>query len=524
MARFLFQGVHHGSIRRLHLFADLSSSNVHCTVVNSFPSVTMIALFRAVCVIVIIFLVWIAGVDSAKSQSYPNCNALVPNAACQYEAQALAAVNAYLNNYASNNPATVKNSRICYAHTPGQKRGMWLNNGIQCASGYYGYGVANATRTYVATCPPGQVPNEFSGVCQPSCDGRPNKTYNPSQIFRSGAVGCIDGCDALLHNNGDGTATARFLINTCSVLPSDTGCGSYGGGAYFNSHNLTCEPPPESCSSGQTRNAATGTCEDSCPAGMVLGQDGACAPDGNECPAGQVKSPAGGCLPGEGQCASGETRGPDGTCKRDGDGDGEPDEGEVEGTTEEKFSGGDDCNSPPSCSGSPIQCGQARIQWRIDCNTRKNRNISGGTCSTIPVCTGEKCDAMEYSSLLFQWRTACALEKLSDSGSGTGDGDQPAWTKVTGMSQDPGEGAVSGDEPILRERSFSTSDINTSGVVGGGGSCPALNASGSGVLSAHVAASANDLGPAWCQWIAGLYTLFLLFGAISSLTIMLKGW
>ena len=102
--------------------------------------------------------------------------------------------------------------------------------------------------------------------------------------------------------------------------------------------------------------------------------------------------PDGKCLPGDGQCAAGEVRGPDGTCKKDGDGDGQPDDPGDKDT----FAGGDDCSVPPSCGGSPIMCGQARIQWRIDCNTRKNRNIAGGTCNTMPVCTGES--AMRWST------------------------------------------------------------------------------------------------------------------------------
>ncbi len=85
-------------------------------------------------------------------------------------------------------------------------------------------------------------------------------------------------------------------------------------------------------------------------------------------------------------------------------------------------------------------CGQARIQWRIDCNTRKNLTVTGGRGCGMdpPICTGEKCDALEYAQLLQQWRTACATEALRGVG-GTGTG-QPDWTKVTGMNQDGGQG------------------------------------------------------------------------------------
>ena len=183
---------------------------------------------------------------------------------------------------------------------------------------------------------------------------------------------------------------------------------------------------------------------------MVLGADGTCSNEKNECPAGNVKAPSGECLPGEGQCAAGEARTTQGTCGRDTDGDGVPDveDPDIDGdgipndedpdqdgdgndeTPEEKArdkgqaSGGDSCVSPPTCSGDAIACMQVKLQWRIDCNTRKNRNISGGSCAAMPVCTGDKCDAIEYASLIQQWKAACALEKLAlgDSGGG-GDGD-----------------------------------------------------------------------------------------------------
>ncbi|MDG4869586.1 hypothetical protein P8631_16505, partial [Guyparkeria sp. 1SP6A2] len=38
------------------------------------------------------------------------------------------------------------------------------------------------------------------------------------------------------------------------------------------------------------------------------------------------------------------------------------------------------------------------------------------------ICTGEKCDAMEYAGLLMQWRSACALEKMAQ-GNGNGGGE-----------------------------------------------------------------------------------------------------
>ncbi|AVQ07135.1 hypothetical protein C9397_10395 [Xanthomonas vasicola pv. vasculorum] len=284
-----------------------------------------------------------------------------------------------------------------------------------------------------------------------------------------------------------------------------------------------CEPdPPAECPKGQIKKANGQCTPNECPEGMTLQQDGTCGPSNNECPAGQIKSPAGGCLPGDGQCAKGEVRGPDGTCKKDGDGDGDPDKpGEGD---KSQFSGGDDCSSPPSCSGDAIMCGQARIQWRIDCNTRRNRNVSGGTCNAPPVCTGEKCDAVEYASMMFQWRSACAAEKLLAMGNGNGgsNGDQPAWTKVGGMSQDPGAGASADDTKVLTTKKISTDDLDQSGF-GGGGSCPGFEAASGGVIASAYSATFASPPPMWCTFIARLRAGLIVVSACVSVFILARG-
>lgn len=235
---------------------------------------------------------------------------------------------------------------------------------------------------------------------------------------KSGSMGCRNGCDGQWHKNVDATYSWQSVGAIC---PDDEkkNCESpsmQAVGYYWNPVLRVCEPPQSECLTGKPNSL--GQCApEPCPDGMAQQADGTCKKKDNECPAGQVRSPDGKCLPGDGQCAKGEVRGQDGTCKKDADNDGNPDP-----VTDESFSGGDDCNAPPSCSGSPIMCGQARIQWRIDCNTRKNRNIAGGTCASMPICTGDKCDAMEYAALLMQWRSACALEKMAQ-GTGNGGGE-----------------------------------------------------------------------------------------------------
>lgn len=162
----------------------------------------------------------------------------------------------------------------------------------------------------------------------------------------------------------------------------------------------------------------------------------------------------------------------DGTCKPDADGDGEPDEGEDEGT----FSGGDDCATPPACSGDNIMCGQARIEWRIMCNTQRKRNISGGNgCGTdIPICTGENCDPVEYGQLLQQWRMRCATEALLAKPTGGGGAD------MTGTNQRldaikkylDGDGQSLPSAPAMPFQEAGSEPSNWSSGLGSG-ACPA---------------------------------------------------
>ncbi|WP_323163109.1 virulence factor TspB C-terminal domain-related protein [Stenotrophomonas maltophilia] len=240
--------------------------------------------------------------------------------------------------------------------------------------------------------------------------------WSSGHTAKNGSMGCRNGCNGVWSSNADSTKTWAAMGSVCPDDEQEQ-CKLFGDGYYWNSLLKVCEPPEGKCPGGAKPNSLGKCAPEPCPDGMAQQQDGTCKKKENECPAGQIRSPDGKCLPGDGQCAKGEVRGQDGTCKKDADNDGQPDP-----VTDESFSGGDDCNAPPSCSGSPIMCGQARIQWRIDCNTRKNRNIAGGTCASMPICTGDKCDAMEYSALLMQWRSACALEKMAQ-GNGNGGGE-----------------------------------------------------------------------------------------------------
>lgn len=316
-------------------------------------------------------------------------------------------------------------------------------------------------------------------------------------------------------NSEDGTATGTFLgdepHNTCLVLPT---CDLPGW--YLSPGTGMCQPPKPECKANQTKNPKTGECSDSCPVGMVLGDNGECEKGNDTCPAGQVRGPDGSCV--QDACPAGQVKGADGTCKKETDAD------KDEGDDDKYFSGGDDCSAPPQCSGDSILCGQARIQWRIDCNTRRNTNISGGSCAAMPVCTGEKCDAVEYAQLVQQWRTACAVEKLADGATGEGDDEQPSWTRVDGMSQDPGAGQNADDTKGVQTKTLSTNDLDSGGWLGGAGSCPAImgGAGGDGFGSAFAQALASP--PAYfCDFIGMMAAIVMIGAAYVSAYILAKG-
>lgn len=290
---------------------------------------------------------------------------------------------------------------------------------------------------------------QFTELCENynshtgQCDDCPGTGQTPTSPNNLGAYQCSNGCGIFgtMCSGGSG-APANYVcwtqVGGAACDPSDA-CPA---GLIKSPINGVCYPPTE-CPVGTIKNDA-GDCipPAECPEGEKKNQFGICMPIDNECPAGNIKSPEGNCLPGDGQCSAGQTRGSDGTCKADSDNDGEPDEGEDTGD----FSGGDSCDVPPQCSGDNIMCGQARIQWRIDCNTRRNVNISGGQCGSPPLCSGEKCDGMDYAILLTTWRTACALENANGDGDGDGvAGDGPPEAFDVGEHAEQAVDAGAGD-------------------------------------------------------------------------------
>ena len=338
----------------------------------------------------------------------------------------------------------------------------------------------------------------------------------------SGSTRCREGCEFQYRDNGDDTTTYSATGKVCDGKPE---CTAGGRNMGWNAMLGVCQPGEPECPEGKVKVGNACADEKPCPDGMAL-VAGSCKKKDEECPSGMVRSPLGSCIPGDGQCAKGEVRGPDGTCKRDSDNDGDP--APTGPDDPETFSGGDACNAPPSCSGSPIMCGQARIQWRIECNTRRNNNISGGHCSQsgMPTCTGEKCNAMEYAGLLMQWRSACALEKMagekaeSPGTSKTDANGNGVPDALEGRGEVTGIGDNAADIASAKKWGIglSTDSLDTSNMFGGAGTCPeppAITIMGKTVSSAEF--------PYFCRIAAILRALILIFGAYSAIRILMGG-
>nr|AOH36961.1 hypothetical protein BGP89_11855 [Luteimonas sp. JM171] len=181
-------------------------------------------------------------------------------------------------------------------------------------------------------------------------------------------------------------------------------------------------------------------------------------------------------------------------------------------------------------------CGQARIQWRIDCNTRRVSGVEGGdACSdfNIPICVGEGCDPMEHKQLITQWRAMCALRELvSQDGDGSGDGGDDGGTAefdvegtstgavdgasgTTGDGGDPGQAFTDGSE---NAGEVGDGDLDTEGL-GFGTSCPALPSIN--VLGTTL--DFNTIGPRMCDWMTLAGYIVLVISSLLSLRILAGG-
>lgn len=440
---------------------------------------------RIAYMLVAIALAWL-GIGNARAQTYPDEGAAY--AACM------------------ENAALFVDAAPTYRYGP------------HCVKGHANF----YTAQYWACSGSGHVPpcSIGTGAVFPflsSCSARADitsSTFNP----KSGSVSCNSGCEFAWFRNADGTSTAQALGRACTNEQLPLTCtGDY----YWNALLNVCEPNLAECPEGQAPNERGDCAPETCPAGMAMQADGTCAEKKNECPAGNVKAPSGECLPGDGQCAAGEARRPNGTCGKDADGDGEADDDDDDpdnDTEKSEASGGDNCASPPSCSGDAIACMQVKIQWRIDCNTRKNRNVSGGHCSAVPVCTGDNCDAVEYASLVQQWKAACALEALASGAGGGGDGDAVVdlLTGPGSINSNAGGGdSLDDGSPWSDEGEEHEPDASGYGWSRSCPSPPSLSLPGG--QSVQI-----DLTPL-CNWVSLGGTLVLILAGLMSLRIVAGG-
>lgn len=358
---------------------------------------------------------------------------------------------------------------------------------------------------------------------QNTCPSTPSSTFSHDLTIPTGSVGCSGGCEFVVTSNGDGTFQRNFStpgLQLCDVLPECPTSPDW----YLNYVTGLCTPVQQECPTNQVKNPKTGACEDACPTGMAMDANGVCKPSEDDCPAGNVRSPSGQCLPGEGQCAAGEARRPNGTCGRDSDGDGQADEDDEDPENDpdrETASGGDSCSAPPSCSGGPIDCLQAKIQWRIDCNTRHKVNVTGGACGAMPVCVGENCKAMEYAQLMQQWKAACALEKLANSdGDGEGGNNADLIALLTGPGSINGEhgdtGGMPGGDGPFQWGEGQEHEPDTTGF-GYGGSCPSPPSFTVGGRTISI-----DL-TIMCQWVSLAGSIVLILAGLASVRIVSGG-
>lgn len=410
------------------------------------------AVARRLAVVLVALMLSALGVGAARAQGCTDWNAGASS--CGSQGQAFVRIADYSSFCRATAPMwPVGSSAGSVVHVAGSRR---YTRPIKCASASNpnSWGQFDADTYY----PEGKL-----------CSLSTGSTANTLNA-KSGSTQCVLGCEYVHFRNGDGTSSTRPIGTTCTTSDYPNQCLT---GYFWNQYLSVCEPLEPECDAGQTLNSRGECGPEKCPAGMTLLADNTCGPEKDECPAGNVKAPSGACLPGDGQCAVGEARRPNGTCGKDSDGDGQADEDDDDPDNDpekESASGGDSCDQPPSCSGSAIACMQVKIQWRIDCNTRKAANISGGACNAIPVCTGKSCDAMEYAQLLQQWKTSCALEKLGTGGGAPGSGEDEAMKLVDGSGVLGNDGLTGADGTEVKEGEI---EFDGSGF-GWGGSCPSL--------------------------------------------------
>lgn len=198
--------------------------------------------------------------------------------------------------------------------------------------------------------------------------------------------------------------------------------------------------------------------------------------------------------------------------------DGSDTPGEEDGDDEgdNTASGGGDCKAAPSCKGDGIQCNQLFQQWHIRCS---GATVTGDptNCSSGYTCAG---DSVQCATVALLRKTACATAGNGDGGTGGPRGDAngngvPDVLEGSGAGDtgDPGE-----DDNVTRFGIGVDASLLDQENIFGGGSCPtppSLTIMGKTI-------SGSDF-PYWCQAMAILRALILIFGAFTAVKI-LTGW
>lgn len=396
--------------------------------------------------------------------------------------------------------------RSCTTHAAGSDRYLWPTANT-CAS--------KAPYSTLFSPPGGSTDCRDGCAVTYTAMGQDSEGRPHSMVDYTGA-GCLGGKDECNAKNPGGTSPPLWVWNSALGV---------------------CQPVQIECQEGAHWENGACTLDDGCPVGMVLNAQDICVKGPNDCPAGEVKGPDGACLNSDdgNKCPAGQAKGKDGTCKKDTDGDGVPD-GEDGNEDGGKFSGGDDCNVPPTCSGDAILCGQARIQWRVDCNTRRYDAIAGGSCQNMPVCVGEKCKPIEHAMLIQQWKTACELEKLNakttgdvpsdDDGTATpGEPDYAIQQLTEDAAGADGDHGQDGDGP---DGVFTDESKNNDGAGGAPGSAGELDDEGFGYSrSCPVIPDVNVFGTnvhfniqPICDWVSLGGMIVLVLTSLLCLRIM----
>lgn len=426
------------------------------------------------------------------------------------------------------------------AQAPNRYRACVTMEGQQCNGAWFPGGDRDHFWPTGQDCPPPEVWDDVTKQCV-ECQAGNESPTNPGNI---GRYRCRNEQCPLIGMPCNPSGPSPGFV--CWVTVGGSKCG-----------------PDEPCPSGMTKDPITGDCVPpeecpegtikdengqcvppaECPEGQIKDQFGICKPQDGTCPPGQVQAPDGTCN--DGACPAGMARGKDGTCKKDSDGDGNPDDedgdgddedGQGTGDDESTFSGGADCTVPPTCSGDNIMCGQATIQWRIDCNTRAKANIAGGNCTAPPVCAGDGCKPLDYAILVTQWRTACAVEALAQGvgnvpGDGDGDGDDEATGDVGQIGEDAVEGAAGSsaggcDTSTGEECGIGNNEVGGDGNgeldddgLGWSRSCPQLPV----VQFMGATIDFNSGGGVMCDWLTLGGQFVLVLAALASLRILTGG-